>query len=149
MNAIREVFDFGSPPFVEVVHRLRLDVFATAMRHGVDLVFTNNSAWGGDDGWARFCAFVEEVERVVRDNDGVACFVNISAPESVLAARVGDVSRAAHGTLTDVRRLRELLATIDGSPVRDDHLRIDSSVMNAADAATRILEFVQSRQKPL
>jgi hypothetical protein len=30
VNAIRPVLDFGSEPFVEVLHRLRLDVFAAA-----------------------------------------------------------------------------------------------------------------------
>ena len=47
VNTITPVFDFGSPPFTEVLHRLRLDVFATAARSGVGLIFTNNSAWSG------------------------------------------------------------------------------------------------------
>ena len=40
MNAIVPVFEFASPAFTEVLHRMRLDVFATAARAGVDLIFT-------------------------------------------------------------------------------------------------------------
>ena len=57
VNAIRPVLDFGSEPFFEVLHRLRLDVFAAAARAGIDVIFTNNSAWAGHDGRARFAAF--------------------------------------------------------------------------------------------
>ena len=50
VNAVREVFEFRSPPFVEVLHRSRLEVFETAMRAGVSLIVTNSSAWGGPAG---------------------------------------------------------------------------------------------------
>lgn len=50
VNALAPVFDFGSDPFSEVLHRVRLDVFETAARHGTDLIFTNNSVWGNGSG---------------------------------------------------------------------------------------------------
>jgi len=53
VNAIAPGFEFASPAFTEVLHRLRLDVFATAARTGVDLIFTNNSAWSGQDARTR------------------------------------------------------------------------------------------------
>ncbi len=44
VNAIAPVFEFASPACTEVLHRLRLDVFATGARADVGLIFTNNSA---------------------------------------------------------------------------------------------------------
>jgi hypothetical protein len=54
----------------DVVHRLRLDVFRTAMAEGRSLIFTNNSAWGGSDGRARFVAFAAEALSVT-ESEGV------------------------------------------------------------------------------
>lgn len=139
VNAVREVFDFGTEPFVTVLHRLRLDVFATAMRVGTSLIFTNNSAWGGVDGRARFAAFADEASRVVTSAGGRSCFVQVSAPRDVLEARVGASSRAAHGKLTEVARLRELLDALDPSPLHADDVVIDSSNVTAEEAAMRIV----------
>jgi hypothetical protein len=49
VDAVRCALPFGSKPFTEVLHRLRLDVFQTAARAGISLIFTNNSAWSGPD----------------------------------------------------------------------------------------------------
>ena len=52
VNALRSVFDFGTVSFNDVIHRIRLDVFETAARNGIDLIFTNNSVWAVPDGRA-------------------------------------------------------------------------------------------------
>jgi hypothetical protein len=96
VNAIRPIFDFNSPPFVEVVRRLRLDVFETAMRAGRSLVFTNNSAWGGGDGRTRFAAFADAAADAVQAGGGSVLFVQITAPTKVLEARLTNESRIAH-----------------------------------------------------
>ena len=90
VNAIAPVFDFGTTAFSEVLHRLRLDVFATAARHGTDLILTNNSAWAGESGRADFGAFAEKVRAAVTDNGGRLMFVQVSAPSSVLEERIGE-----------------------------------------------------------
>jgi hypothetical protein len=139
VNAVRAVFDFGTPAFVEVLHRHRRDVFGTAMRAGIDLVFTNNSAWGGDDGRERFAAFAADVEAIVEDAGGRTVFVNVSAPRRVLEERVDADGRRAHGKLVDPRRLRELLSTHDGSPLHADDLVLDTSTSAPDEAAARIV----------
>jgi len=138
VNALRPVFDFASPPFTEVLHRLRLDVFATAARAGVDVIFTNNSAWGGADGRANFTAFAEAVKRAVGGSGGRTLFVQIVAPQSVLEARVRNDSRHPHHKLTDVSRLREMLAAHDPAPLDPADLIIDSNELTPDDAAARI-----------
>src|SRR5438094_316445 len=107
VNSLVPVFDFGTKPFAEVLHRLRLDVFATASRSGVDVIFTNNSAWNGPDGRDRFVAFADSAARAVADNGGATAFVQVTAPQPVLEARLADESRRQHGKLVDIHRLRE------------------------------------------
>lgn len=146
VNAVREIFPFGSPAFVEVLHRLRLDVFSTAARIGTSLVFTNNSIWGGDDGRARFAAFADRAARVVADEGGRTLFVSLTAPVGELEARVPADSRRAHGKLVDVDRLREMLASHDPSPLHDDDLVIDTGVRRADEAAEQIVATLERNE---
>jgi len=138
VNAIAPVFEFASPAFTEVLHRLRLDVFATAARAGVSLIFTNNSAWSGQNARTRFVTFADSAASIVADNGGATRFVQITAPPAVLENRLADDSRRAHGKLVDVRRLRELLATHDAAPLHPDDLIINSGDLTPEEAAGRI-----------
>jgi len=144
VNAIREVFDFGSPPFVELLHRVRLDVFGTAMRAGVSMIFTNNSAWGGTGGTERFEAFADEAAHVVESAGGVPLFVSVTAPLDVLESRLGNQSRRAHGKLLDVARLRELVAGMDTPRAGAGDLTIDTAEMTADEAAQAITAAAES-----
>jgi hypothetical protein len=146
VNAVAPVFPFGTDAFSEVLHRLRLDVFATAARHGIDLIFTNNSAWSGVSGRADFVAFAERVESAVRENGGRTVFVQIAAPQLVLEERVSGSSRVGHGKLVDVQRLRELLRTHDPSPLHATDLRVDSSKVSPTEAAARIAAAIDERR---
>lgn len=143
VNAVREIFPFGSPAFVEVLHRLRLDVFATAARVGTSLVFTNNSIWGGPDARERFAAFADGAARAVADEGGRTLFVSVTAPIATLEARVADDSRRAHGKLVDVDRLREMLASHDPSPLHDDDLVIDTGALGAGAAADLVVAALE------
>jgi hypothetical protein len=129
VSAITSVFTFGSTEYASVVHRLRLDVFETAARAGVDLVFTNNSAWPG------FRDFAGRARDAVRTAGGDVLFVRVTAPIDVLTARVADDSRRAHGKLVDPDRLREMLAAHDDSTLHEDDLVLDTSTMEPAEAA--------------
>jgi hypothetical protein len=142
VNAIREVFDFGTEPFGDVLHRLRLDVFETAARHGVSLIFTNNNAWRGPDARDRFQAFADHTGALVEASGGRTRFVCLQAPVDVLIARLDEESRRAHGKLADPDRLRELVTTIDLSPLHDDDLVLDTSTMSPDEAAARITDWL-------
>ena len=144
-NAIRPVFAFGSKPFNDVVHRLRLDVIRTAMTEGMSLIFTNNSAWGGLDGRARFVAFAAEARAAAESGGGTAQFVRLTAPVSVLEERVANPSRQQLEKLLDVVRLRELLAWLDDSSVYEDDLVIDTNHYSADEAASAITAHIARR----
>jgi hypothetical protein len=142
VNAVRPIFEFGSKPFTEVVHRLRLDVFQTAMTEGMSLIFTNNSAWGGSDGRARFVAFAEAARAAVKLGGGRAQFVRLTAPAAVLEERLANPSRQQLNKLVDPLRLRELLGSLDESPLYEDDLTIDTSQCSANEAAFTISAYI-------
>jgi hypothetical protein len=135
VNAVRPVFGFGSKPFTEVVHRLRLDVFRTAMLEGMSLIFTNNSAWGGSDGRARFVAFADAARTAVETGGGRASFVRLTASAAVLEERLANPSRRQLDKLVDPLRLRELLESLDDSALHKDDLTIDTGQCTADEAA--------------
>jgi predicted kinase len=145
VNAIREVFPFETPALGEVLHRLRLDVFATAARSGISLVFTNNSAWGGPDGRDRFAAFADAAARTVAGAGGRTVFVQLTAPGDVLVGRVAAASRAGHGKLVDPARLRVLLGEHVPTPLHPDDLVLDTSVLDPDDAAAVVVRHLQPR----
>jgi len=135
VDAIKAVFEFASPAFSEVVHRIRLDVFETAMRHGIDLIFTNNSVWGVPDGRRLFASFAEEARRRVELAGGRVVFVQLTAPREVLEERVSSPSRHDQRKLVDPDRLRELLRQLDPEPLHDDDLVIDTAALDPETAA--------------
>jgi hypothetical protein len=138
IDAVKAVFEFKSPPFTEVTHRLRLDVFETAARHKIDLIFTNNSVWDVPDGRARFAEFAEEARRRVRTAGGEVLFVQLVAPLAVLEQRVGATSRHERGKIVRPARLRELFAQLVSEPLHTDDVVIDTNVLHPADAASAI-----------
>jgi hypothetical protein len=141
VNAVRPIFSFGSKPFTEVVQRLRLDVFRTAMAEGMNLIFTNNSAWGGSDGRSRFAAFAGAARLAAETGGGRAQFVRLTAPPVVLEERLANQSRQQLDKLTDASRLRELLSALDDSALYADDLIIDTSRHSADQAAITIANF--------
>lgn len=145
VNAVASIFEFGSEPYNQVLHRVRLDVFAAAAQAGIDLIFTNNSAWGGDDGRGRFATFAEQAAGVVSEAGGQVLSVQLVAPQAELERRLADDSRRRHGQLLDVDRHRELLADHDPRPLHQGDLRLDTSELTPDEAAHRIAAELHRR----
>ena len=138
IDAVKAVFEFKSPPFVEVSHRLRIDVFETAARNGIDVIFTNNSVWDVPDGRARFVEFAEDARCRVQSAGGQVLFVQLVAPLEVLEQRVDAPSRHERGKIVRPARIRELHAKLVPEPLHSDDLVIDTSVVHPSDAAAVI-----------
>jgi hypothetical protein len=140
VNAIRQVFTFGGEAYSAVLHRLRLDVFATAARCGQSLIFTNSSAWAGPDPRARFAAFAAAAQRATVTNGGRVIFVCLTAPLRVLEERVAAQSRREHHKLVDPVRLRERVSGLDLSPLHPGDLTIDTAQLSPPAAARAIAD---------
>jgi chloramphenicol 3-O-phosphotransferase len=142
VNALTSVFAFGSKPFTQLLHKVRLDVFDAAARAGVSMIFTNNSAWRGADARARFCAFADEARRVFEVGGGRVQFVRVTAPLSVLEGRVDLESRRAHGKLLDSGALRDLVSGLDQTSLHPGDLVIDTSLVSPDEAALIVADSV-------
>jgi chloramphenicol 3-O-phosphotransferase len=139
VDAVTSVFEFGSPPFVDVLHRLRFDVFETAARQGIDLVFTNSSMSYSVPRTDSFLAFAHRAAEVVDTAGGTTLFVRLTAPVEVLCDRVDGDDRRALRKLVDADRLRSRLEAYPQPVVNDDDLVIDTSTMTADEAAQLII----------
>lgn len=145
VNALAPAFDFGSDPFSEVLHRVRLDVFETAARHGTNLIFTNNSVWGnGAEGRPGFERFANTAAERVETAGGRVDFVQLTAPLETMLNRVNGESRRRLQKVIDPDRLRAKLDGHDPSPLHPDDLVINTAEMSpneAAEAITRALNI--------
>ncbi|MEZ5244587.1 MAG: hypothetical protein R2707_05775 [Acidimicrobiales bacterium] len=146
VNAVRPIFDLGSAAFNAVVERLRIDVCATAMAEGTSLIFTNSSAWGGDDGRARFESFAARMVEAVEQHGGQAVLVQLTGETDDLVDRVGGESRRGHHKLTDPARMREILSSFDPSALPGTELTIDTSSATPDAAAREIAAWLRLRR---
>ena len=144
VDAVTSVFDFGSPPFVDVLHRLRLDVFETAAREGIGVVFTNSSMSHRVPRTHSFFAFARRAADVVDAAGGTTMFVRLTAPVDVLCDRVGTGDRRTLRKLVDADRLRARLEAYPEPIVNDDDLVIDTSRMTADEAARLIVSSIST-----
>ena len=143
VNALTTVFEFRSPAFNDVLHRVRHDVFATAIRNGISLIFTNSSIWAQPNGNERFLAFAEEVRESVEAHGGRCAFVRLTAGTEALLARVDSDSRRAHDKLVNPTRLAEMLAADIEPIVPGTMSTVDTTVLEPSQAAAAILDAVE------
>ena len=139
VEAVTSVFEFGSPPFGDVLHRLRFDVFETATREGIDVVFTNSSMSYSVPRTDSFLGFAHRAAEIVDAAGGTTLFVRLTAPIDVLCARVDNDERRTLHKLVNADRLRARLEAYAEPVVNDDDLVIDTSTMTADEAARLIV----------
>ena len=104
LDAITAVFDFRSPGFLHLREALWLEVFATAAREDVSLVFTFVPETSLAPG------FPDRVAAAIAPHDGRLRLVALTSPAETLDARLGAPSRAAFGKLRDHAIMNDLRA---------------------------------------
>lgn len=107
IDAVKPVFDFGTPPFWKLVSQLRKEVLDEAAKEGVNTIFTFVYAKGEDD------EYVKEIVRVVESHGGEVCFVRLHCTPKELDRRVANKSRKKIGKLTSRSALAELGSKFD------------------------------------
>ena len=134
-DLVKAVFDFPTPPFLDLSKKVRLATFEAAARaHLPGLVFTLVYASPHDD------AFVEETIRAVEGHGGALAFVRLHCDTPTLEKRVVADGRRQFGKITSVESLRQVLASWNVTaaiPFRES-LEIDNSALEPAAAALRI-----------
>ena len=102
IDALESVFEFGSPPFVELREQLWLSVFREAARRRRSLIFTF-----APERTVR-SHFPTDAENAVRLEGGRVFFVSLLCSEAEIHRRLVDPSRASFNKLTSPDRYREL-----------------------------------------
>ncbi len=132
---VKEVFPRGTPSFGRVVETIRLLVIEEAARTDLPgMIFTFVYAHPHD------MPFVERVIDAVEQHGGTVQFVQLLCDPAVLATRVANESRTAHGKITSPDMLHDLLREYDlFTPMPDRYsLQIDSAQAAPHEAAQRI-----------
>jgi hypothetical protein len=136
-DLVKAVFDFPTPPFLELAEKIRLSTFEAAAREKLPgLVFTFVYASPDDD------AFVEKTIRAVEGRGGTLAFVRLYCDTATLEKRVVADGRRQFGKITSAESLRGALASWNltaAIPFRES-LEIDNSALEPTAAAKRIAE---------
>lgn len=143
----RSVADFagavlpaGSPAWVDLSNRLRLDTIEAAAREGVSLILTTVFAKGEDDEMA--AQIVKAVER----HRGKVVFVQLLPVRETLQARANKRSRRKNPPQPDWNAIERFMEAYDVVTPIEGSLTIDESNLPAASIARRIVDRL--RLKP-
>ena len=136
VDLAESVFEFGSPPFVELREKVWLEVFTRAVAANLDgLIFT----FAFDRTVQR--NFIGNTREVVESSGGEVLFVELRCSIEELERRIGHPSRQGYGKLSSVERFRELKeagAFVDpGIPT--ERLVVDTTELSASEAASLIV----------
>jgi len=136
-NLVRAIFDFPSPPFLDLMQTIRLATFEAAARERLPgLVFTFVYANPEDDAFVR--RMIETVERHGAD----VLFARLSCDAATHEQRVLVDERRGLGKITSVEWLRDALARWNlTSPIAwRETLEVDNSTLSAEAIARRIAD---------
>ncbi|MCX7783696.1 MAG: AAA family ATPase [Meiothermus sp.] len=133
------VFAWGTPPFGELVRKLRFQVLELALQKNVSLISTFVYAAGQDD------AQVQEIKAFVEAGGGQCVFVQLRCKPETLLERVEEESRRQFKKLGNVQVLERLLQEYElFQPVPfADSLQIDTDELSPAQAAQAIVAYME------
>ena len=144
VDLLLSVFEFGSPPFVELREEIWLSIFDLACRSKLPgLIFTF-----APERTVR-PQFIDEALKVVSRAGGEIDFIELTCPLSELRARVASPSRLQYGKLADLSLFEQLHAdgVFDSSHMPKPRLAVDTSLCSAADAAAQIVRELELPQR--
>jgi adenylate kinase len=135
VDLVEAVFEFGSPPFVELREKIWLDVFSEAVAADLDgLIFTfayDRSVQG---------SFVGHTREIVESAGGEVLFVELKCSAEELERRIQHPSRQKFGKLSSLQQFRELQeagAFVDPG-IPEERLVVDTTELSATAEAVRI-----------
>ncbi len=140
VDLLLSVFDFGSPPFVELRENIWLSVFEQACRSRLPgLIFTF-----APERTVRL-GFINEVKSRVAKEGGEVDFVELVCPIAELKRRIDSPSRLAYQKLSSVSSFEQLHAdgVFDSSSMPEPRLSIDTSLRSPNEAAMEIMRTLE------
>ncbi|HZL08307.1 MAG TPA: hypothetical protein VFC50_03875 [Candidatus Dormibacteraeota bacterium] len=120
----------------DLLDGLRLMVIETAVRYGMDIIFTLAYTAGQSD------EFVANVIKVVTEGGGQLHFVRLTPPDATIFERIGNESRRKLNKPTDPEHLRRKMAKYDIRALIDypSSLDLDTSRLSPEESTDRIIK---------
>ena len=140
VDLLLSVFDFGSPPFVELREGIWLSFFEQACRSRLPgLIFTFAPEGTVQPG------FIGEVKSTVAREGGQVDFVELVCPLAELKRRIDSPSRHAYQKLSSVSLFEQLHADgiFDALNMPEPRLSIDTSLCTPNEAAMEIMRTLK------
>lgn len=137
VDLVLSVFEFGSPPFVELRENIWIDVFGRAAEEKLSgLIFTFAFERTVREG------FIDRLKTTVESHGAEIVFVKLECSDAELAKRMADPSRRAFGKLSSLAQFHELneAGVFIHPDVPHDRLVLDTTNLSAIVAASRIVE---------
>lgn len=135
VDLLLAVFDFGTPPFVELRESIWLSVFDQAFRARLPgLIFTFNP-----ESTVRQ-RFVDETVRIAGSHGGEVIFAELTCSREEIEKRIESPSRQSYGKLTSVEQFRELqeAGAFSGPALPPPRISVDTGAHPPAEAAALI-----------
>lgn len=140
VDALLAVFDFGSPPFVELRERIWLDVFRAASAAGTPgLIFTFSP-----EQTVR-ADFIGQLGAEARARGDTLHWVALTCPEPEIELRLDTAARRGTGKLTSVDLHRRLVrdGAFDRPAMPAPALTLDTSLLSPSETAQRLWRHLQ------
>jgi hypothetical protein len=146
VDALLAVFEFGSPPFIELREAFWQEIFQRASASKIPgLIFTFNPENTVSQ------VFIDRLVADSRARGDTLHFVELTCPEPVIESRLTSASRHATGKLTSLELYRKLrdAGTFTAPHLPSPALSLDTSTIPPTAAADRILQHLRASNAPL
>lgn len=139
VDLAKGVLDYGTKPFWELVHKIRLDIFEKAAKENISgMIFTYVYEKDSDD------SFVKQVLEKVNSNGGEIIFIQIYCDKKILLERVKEDSRKQFQKVKTEEELLEMLGKGDlfsEIPFVENN-KIDNTNLTITETIKKALEYV-------
>lgn len=107
VDLLTSILEFGKGDFFKLSNKIRLDVFKSAAKNNINLIFTFCFAKDEDE------HYVNRTVKAIKKYKGKACFVRLYCDEKLLFKRVKSASRENFDKLKSKKLLKKFLAEHD------------------------------------
>jgi len=137
-DLVKDIYKDKLSENYKLVDRIRFDVLDYCSKNDTDLIFTYVYAGSEDDDNVR--KFIKTIE----DNNGEVLFIELSASQDDLIARVDNESRKRYKKLTDPEIMKEITQDMSIYSIPFiKALKINTSLLSSDDIASAVIETYQ------
>lgn len=141
VDPVKEIFEFGTQEFWDLVHKLRLDIFEAAVKQNIPgMIFTYVYEKDSSDD-----KFIKQVLKIISSNGGECIFIHISCSKETLLERVTNKSREKYEKVKTKEGLLEMLNRADFiSPIPFvKNNQINNTNLTIEETVKQVMKFIE------